>query len=110
MPMRPPVYRPLHLPTREERRRDHDARRTEAQPWRRWYWTARWRRLAASQLAADPICACCLREGRVTPATVAHHVTPHRGDPTLFWEGPIESVCQPCHDGPIAREERGGAR
>lgn len=30
--------------------------------------------------------------------TDAHHRVPHRGDPVLFWEGELESLCKPCHD------------
>src|SRR6266404_1730756 len=40
------------------------------------------RRLAtpqAHQLRIEPLCRLCLEAGRVTPATVADHVTPHRG-------------------------------
>lgn len=81
--------------------------RTADQPWRAWYWTARWRRIAKAQLAAEPLCRRCLASGIVTAATVAHHVVPHRGDPELFWSGELESICKPHHDSEAQREERG---
>jgi hypothetical protein len=37
-----------------------------------------------------------MKHGKVTPATVADHIEPHRGDPVKF-AGPIQSLCLPCH-------------
>lgn len=85
-----------------------DYRSPEAASYRRWYWTARWRRLAKAQLEAEPLCARCLREGRAAPATVCHHVEPHRGDEAKFWNGPFASSCKPCHDGAEQRDESRG--
>ena len=48
----------------------------------RWYCTAGWQRRRAHQLMIEPLCRLCLEAGRVTPATVADHVEPHRGDLT----------------------------
>ena len=39
-----------------------------------------------------------LEGGRVTPATVADHVTPHRGDFTTFKLGELRSLCADCHN------------
>lgn len=77
-------------------------------PWRRWYWTARWRTLARAQLAAEPLCRMCAERGELTPATVCDHITPHRGDAGLFWSGPFQSLCKGCHDGAKQSEERTG--
>jgi 5-methylcytosine-specific restriction protein A len=57
----------------------------------------RWRKVAAAQLAAHPLCAECLRLGRVTPAEEVDHVIPHRGDLQLFWNAPLQSLCGPHH-------------
>ena len=35
--------------------------------------------------------------GRVTPARVADHVVPHKGDAELFWGGELQSLCPQCH-------------
>lgn len=72
-----------------------------------WYGTARWQRRRADQLAAYPLCRMCQDAGRVTVATVADHITPHRGDPVAFWTGPLQSLCKPHHDRDKQIEERG---
>ena len=40
----------------------------------------------------------CLADNRVTAATVADHVIPHRGDPLLFWQGQLQSLCALHHN------------
>lgn len=40
-----------------------------------------------------------MRQGRYTKATVVDHITPHRGDPGLFWdEANWQPMCKQCHD------------
>lgn len=51
-----------------------------------------------AQLAAFPLCVFCLARELTRAATVADHVTPHRGDDDLFWNGPLQSLCKRCHD------------
>jgi hypothetical protein len=78
----------------------------QRKPWslpptrRDWYKRQRWRKIRSYQLAKEPLCAMCLRKGRVTPATVADHVEDHHGDWNRFWTGRLQSLCKPCHDGP----------
>ena len=76
--------------------------------WKGWYSRRRWRKLRAAQLAADPLCCMCLALDRVTAATVADHVVPHRGDEELFWNGELQSLCKHHHDSAKAREEFAG--
>jgi len=45
-----------------------------------------------------PLCRLCLEAGRVTPATVADHIEPHKGDFTAFRLGELRSLCADCHD------------
>lgn len=78
--------------------------------WAHLYKTARWQRIRAAQLTAMPLCAYCLEMGRTTAATVCDHVTPHKGDEGLFYGGPFQSLCKPCHDGVKAEEEARGYR
>lgn len=77
-------------------------------PWQRLYGTARWQRLRRAQLQTHPLCAMCAAEGRVTPATIADHVIPHKGDQRLFFEGELASLCKAHHDRDKQREERLG--
>jgi hypothetical protein len=114
MPVRPPSHRPAWAKPpelqRAENRREHDRDRAATVPWRRWYGLARWRKLRAAQIAAEPLCATCKSAGRITPATVCDHVTPHRGDEFRFWFGPFQSLCGPCHSSAKQREESRHAR
>jgi 5-methylcytosine-specific restriction endonuclease McrA len=69
------------------------------------YKTARWRKLRAQQLIEEPLCRYCDQAGKVTPATVADHVIPHRGDEAKFWGGELQSLCAACHSSAKQREE-----
>jgi 5-methylcytosine-specific restriction enzyme A len=74
------------------------------------YNNRRWRRRREYQLSTEPLCRYCLEAGRVTAATVADHIEPHRGNPVEFWTGELQSLCQPCHDSIKQREEIQGYR
>lgn len=80
-----------------------------AAPWRRWYKTARWRRLRAAILLRDMYrCQRCGRIGPDTSKLVADHIKPHRGDDRLFWdEANLQTLCKACHNGAKQREEQG---
>jgi 5-methylcytosine-specific restriction endonuclease McrA len=65
----------------------------------RWYSKQQWVRRRAHQLRHHPLCAMCLARGTLTPATVADHVVPHKGDSQQFWFGKLQSLCKHCHDG-----------
>lgn len=69
-------------------------------PWDSWYASRRWIKIAKHQLRAEPFCRLCKARGNpASPASIADHVTPHYGDQALFWFGPLQSLCKPCHDG-----------
>lgn len=105
MPSKPPVHRPPGTADRQQQRRIYDQQR-DTQPWRGWYKTARWQRRREQQLIDEPLCANCLKHGRLTPATVADHVERHNGQHELFWHGLLQSLCAPCHSSEKQREER----
>jgi 5-methylcytosine-specific restriction protein A len=74
---------------------------------RRWYYTARWRRLRADVLADAPLCVACLEAGRLTPATDVDHVHRHAGDPAAFWSrANLQPLCHACHSSKTATEDR----
>ncbi|HEV7344279.1 MAG TPA: HNH endonuclease [Devosia sp.] len=112
MPSKPPQQKPAGQQTRAQQRRVYDDRRDQ-RPWRRWYKTAAWQRRRRQQLLDEPLCAYCLREGRITAATVADHVEPHRGDEDLFWNGELQSLCDQapwrCHSRVKQQEESHGS-
>lgn len=64
-----------------------------------------WQKRREQHLRAYPLCVYCLP--RLTPATVADHIVPHRGDQALF-DGPIQSLCAACHSSKKQKEEAGG--
>ena len=82
----------------EEHRKEwsHDALRGGAAA--RGY-DARWREARKLFLRLHPLCVECLRENKLTPATVVDHIIPHRGDKELFWnQENWQPLCKDCHD------------
>jgi len=89
-------------------RRD-DRRSPEAAAYRKLYRTARWQHLRLDQLRREPLCEMCRDQGRTVAAEVVNHRRPHRGDLGLFFDPcNIQSLCAPCHDGPVQSTERTG--
>jgi 5-methylcytosine-specific restriction protein A len=74
------------------------------------YSTSVWRLRRLDQLKRQPLCDMCLQSGRVTEARVVHHVTPHKGDWTIFCQSPLQSLCKRCHDEHTASVERAGTK
>jgi 5-methylcytosine-specific restriction protein A len=88
-------------------------RSSQAQEYRYLYRTPQWKALRAYQLVTNPLCAMCLPQGRVTLATVADHIKPHRGDRKLFFNpNNLQSLCDEspfrCHSSAKQSEERLG--
>jgi len=71
----------------------------------RWYDTKRWQRRRKLQLMQFPLCAYCERQGVITPATVADHIEPVRGDEWRMFFGALQSLCDRCHSSVKAQEE-----
>jgi 5-methylcytosine-specific restriction endonuclease McrA len=84
------------------------SRSNEAEVYHALYHSRRWRAVRAAQIAREPLCERCKAKGILVPTKVVHHKIPHRGDITLFWSGPFESLCNPCHSGPAQQEENRG--
>ena len=60
---------------------------------------AAWRKARAAYLATHPLCAMCEAQGRITPASVVDHVTPHKGNSALFWNvDNWQPLCKRHHD------------
>jgi 5-methylcytosine-specific restriction protein A len=62
---------------------------------------------AHHQLRIEPLCALCLERNPVTPATIADHHPPHKGDWNAFRLGPLRSLCADCHNRQWAIDARG---
>jgi hypothetical protein len=65
---------------------------------RDWYGLASWKARRRHQLCEHALCAICEAKGLVTPATVADHHPPHKGDWNQFRLGPLRSLCRVCHE------------
>src|SRR6516165_6378916 len=84
-------------------------RRTPHPPseWRSWYQLQSWRKRRVYQLKIEPLCRRCRELGRTTPALVADHVTPHKGDWNAFVLGEMQSLCAECHQRKLVDQTRG---
>ena len=74
----------------------------------RLYKTPRWRSIRRQQLRLQPLCKLCADRGLIVAAEVCDHVTPHKGDELLFFNGPFQSLCASCHNGAKQSLERTG--
>ncbi|WP_371263772.1 HNH endonuclease signature motif containing protein [Paenibacillus sp. UNC496MF] len=55
-----------------------------------------------------PLCTRCIKENRITAATIVDHIRPHKGDKALFWDrNNWQPLCKSCHDTKTVREDGG---
>ncbi|MES2789974.1 MAG: HNH endonuclease [Planctomycetota bacterium] len=69
-----------------------------------------WDKTAKGFLRAseNALCVICRRKGRIEPAKCVDHITPHKGDPVLFWEATNwQGLCLSCHSRKTAQEDGG---
>jgi 5-methylcytosine-specific restriction protein A len=58
----------------------------------------RWQLESKAFLAENPLCRRCSAQGLTVPATLVDHITPHKGNPLLFWDrSNWQPLCVPCH-------------
>lgn len=77
--------------------------------WHHLYDTKQWKALRLYQLGAEPLCRLCKQAEKLTPACIADHVVPHKGDRALFFDRDnLQSVCKTCHDGTKQKQEHRG--
>ena len=75
----------------------------------RLYDTARWKRERVTYLQANPLCRFCEAVSRVTMAAVVDHITPHKGDPKLFWDqANWQGLCATDHSAAKQELEKSG--
>lgn len=85
-----------------------DDRSDAARNYRKWYKTSVWLNKRRHQIRTFPFCKICLDNNLHTPATIADHVVPHRGDVTMFFAGDLQSLCEQCHSSLKQSAERHG--
>lgn len=67
----------------------------------------KWQQARAQFLREHPLCVMCQAVGRVEAATVVDHITPHRGDQSLFWRrSNWQALCATHHSRDKQREEQ----
>jgi 5-methylcytosine-specific restriction protein A len=70
------------------------------------YNSSRWQDLRRYVLNKQPLCVECLKNNRITPATVVDHIKPHKGNKDLFYDiNNLQSMCKSCHDRKTAKED-----
>ncbi len=65
---------------------------------KRFYNSKAWRKLAAIQIKREPLCAECLKAGRITPAQIADHIYPIREGGQKYDIDNLQSLCRACHN------------
>ncbi len=112
MRRRPRSHRPKFLPPPGQARREGHRRynRTRRDPdAQAIYDSARWKRVRALKIDADPLCEVCEREGRTTLAAQVHHVVKVRDEPGRAYDmANLMSVCRSCHARIEDRDGSGG--
>lgn len=63
------------------------------------YHTYYWTRLSKAWRQDHPLCAQCLKEGKIQPAEVVDHITPYPicGDAGFYDRDNLQSLCQQCN-------------
>lgn len=55
-----------------------------------------WKQIRGAFLSANPLCELCKADGRLTPATLAHHKQKLTDGGTNDWDN-LQALCQECH-------------
>lgn len=101
-------YRPAVLTTSRQAERNTKRQSSLPPHVAKLYSTKRWQRRRKRQLDAEPRCVACLKEQRVTEASVADHIE-RATDERSFWEGALQSLCATHHQAKRQAESRGNA-
>ena len=92
MPSRPPRLGQRAPQAKQPRLPDH---REQSQ--KRGY-DSTWRALSKQVRMEEPLCRHCLRDGRVTAATLVDHIVPLSLSPELRLDrGNLQALCASCH-------------
>jgi len=100
------LHNQKRCPICEPERRKQSASRREQEHLH--LYSTDWKKLRLMILMEQPLCVECKSHGRLTPASVIDHVTPHKGDMALFYDrSNLQSLCTSCHSAKTAREDGG---
>jgi 5-methylcytosine-specific restriction protein A len=82
---------------------EHDERRGSS---RERGYDARWERVRAMHLAAEPLCRMCQQAGRISAAVLVDHITPINDGGARLDDDNLQSLCRRCHDQKTADDVR----
>jgi 5-methylcytosine-specific restriction enzyme A len=57
-----------------------------------------WQRFRAAYLTAHPLCTRCEEQGRLTPATLIHHIVPLKDGGDKYEASNLMQLCHDCHE------------
>ena len=63
----------------------------------KFYSKQSWRKFSKQRLKHNPLCVNCLKQRKLTVATVTDHLDPTWSGGTEFFKGPFQSLCRDCH-------------
>lgn len=106
MPTLPPVHRPAHQPTPQDRAKQLD--RERGSPRQRGY-DGQWDKARVQHLLDNPLCRYCALDGIVTSANTVDHFWGHGPGRAWFWTKVWwVSCCDTCHNSLKQGVERRG--
>lgn len=80
---------------RKDDRKKYDDRRLS---FRQRGYTSDWDKVRLIKLGHNPLCEQCEKDGRLTPATLVHHIKSLRDNGSLLDMDNLMSLCIKCHD------------
>ena len=78
-------------------KREHYDKFYRDQESKKFYQSARWRKVKEMKLARDPICETCLQAGKTVEADMVHHMIPIKKGMKKVDLDFLVSLCHPCH-------------
>jgi len=74
---------------------------------RRFYGSARWRKVSKIKKKRDPLCEYCLEKDRIKPAVEVDHIIPIQIDWSLRFDfDNLKSACKSCHTKKTKEDQR----
>jgi 5-methylcytosine-specific restriction protein A len=89
------TYCDKHKQTQADMRKQYDDMR--GSPQSRGY-DARWVKVRLIKLKRNPLCECCHGQGKITIATLVHHIVSIRDGGAVLDMSNLMSLCIRCHD------------
>jgi 5-methylcytosine-specific restriction protein A len=77
---------------------------------KKFYQSAQWRKVKEMKLARDPLCETCHQVGKVTVATIVHHMIPIKKRVKKVHLDFLVSLCHACHNQIETEMEKEGNR